>query len=353
MILSVTKGDIQEAAGSLQLCVGQCVGAEAVVYAMRELFIKPSTEAVLLVDASNAFNSLNRQAALHNIRHLCPPIVTTLINTYRDPTSLFVDGFSLLSQEGTTQDDPLAMPMYAIATIPLICSLPNNVKQAWYADDASASSCLRDLRARWDKLVSVGTAYVYHANATKTWLITKQLHHQSAMSAFSGTHVNITVEGKPHLGAPLGSQEYTDLFVKGKVKEWCNELEKLASIAETQLHAVYAAITHGLADKWNYLSHTTLDIRERLNPLETTLWTKIIPALTGRPPPSDAEHNLLALSARLGGIGVCDPSKCPFDEYTASLQITSPLKSLISEKYPTYSLEARDEQFKAKRKSTG
>ena len=44
---------------------------------------------MLLVDASNAFNSLNLQVALHNI---CPPLATILVNTYRAPTELFVDG---------------------------------------------------------------------------------------------------------------------------------------------------------------------------------------------------------------------------------------------------------------------
>ena len=44
-----------------------------------------------------------------------------------------------------------------------------------------------------------------------------------------------------------------------------------------------------------------------------------------------------------------DPSKRSSDEFTASLQITSPLKSLISEKLPTYSFETRDEQFRAKK----
>ena len=258
-ILFITRGDIQDTAGSIQLCAGQCAGAEAVIHAMRESFAKDNTEAVLLVDASNAFNSLNRQTALHNIRLLCPPIATTLINTYRAHTDLFIHGSSLLSQEGTTQGDPLAMPMYAIATIPLIRSLPSNVQQAWYADDVSASGSLKHLRAWWDELLSLGPAYGYNANALKMWLITKQQYLQTAKEAFKGTLVNITTEGRSHLGAALGTREYIEQYVNKKVTEWCSELEKLTSIAETQPHAAYAA-THGLASKWNYISHTTPNI---------------------------------------------------------------------------------------------
>lgn len=50
----------------------------------------------------NAFNILNRQVALHIIC-LCPSIATILINLYRSPTELLVDGDVILSQEGTTQ----------------------------------------------------------------------------------------------------------------------------------------------------------------------------------------------------------------------------------------------------------
>ena len=85
------KVDIQDATGSLQLCAGQIAGIEAAVHFIRESFHSENTEAVLLMDASNAFNSLNREAALHNIRHVCPPFTTILINTYRATTELFVD----------------------------------------------------------------------------------------------------------------------------------------------------------------------------------------------------------------------------------------------------------------------
>ena len=90
------------------------------------IFEADETDAALLVDASNAFNSLNRAAALNNIRVLCPLIATYVTNTYRVPARLFVVGGSeLKSAEGTTQGDPLAMSMYAISLQPLISLLHN------------------------------------------------------------------------------------------------------------------------------------------------------------------------------------------------------------------------------------
>ena len=46
---------------------------------MGNIFEAHETDAVLLTDASNAFNTLNRAAALHNIRVLCPTLATYVI----------------------------------------------------------------------------------------------------------------------------------------------------------------------------------------------------------------------------------------------------------------------------------
>ena len=71
---------------------------------MHNIFEADNSDAVLLIDASNEFNSLNRAAALHNVRILCPTIATYAINTYREPARLFITrGKELRSEEGTTQ----------------------------------------------------------------------------------------------------------------------------------------------------------------------------------------------------------------------------------------------------------
>ena len=85
------KNDIQEAAGPLQVATGLESGGEAAIHAMKEIFEDENYEAVLLVDANNAFNSLNRQVALHNIQYICPQFATILINTYCNLSRLIIN----------------------------------------------------------------------------------------------------------------------------------------------------------------------------------------------------------------------------------------------------------------------
>ena len=141
-MLKVIGRDIKETAGPLQVCAGQDGGCEAAVHTMREIFKNPESEAVLLVDATNAFNSLNRQAALHNITVSCPSLTQILINTYRAPIRMIIPGNGeIASTEGTTQGDPLAMAMYQLRS-----SYPR-VQQVWFADDATGASTCSNLKA--------------------------------------------------------------------------------------------------------------------------------------------------------------------------------------------------------------
>ena len=145
-ISSVLKDDIQEAAGPLQVSTGLKGGAEAAIHSMREIFNEEGCDGAILVDASNAFNRLNRQVALHNIQIIEPSFAPVLINTYRVPSILFVTGGEEMeSQEGTTQGDPLAMVFYGLSILPLQNDLrigEPEVKQVWLADDATGAGKL-------------------------------------------------------------------------------------------------------------------------------------------------------------------------------------------------------------------
>ena len=88
-IASVLRHEIRAAAGPLQMCAGQPAGCEAATHALDRVFAEADTEAVILVDASNAFNSMNRQLALRNIPVLCPALAWYVINTYRCHAPLF------------------------------------------------------------------------------------------------------------------------------------------------------------------------------------------------------------------------------------------------------------------------
>ena len=76
----------------IQTATGLQDGAEAAIQPMKNIFEDDETEAVILVDASNAFNSFNRVVALHNVQVLRPQFSPILINNYREASRMIVLG---------------------------------------------------------------------------------------------------------------------------------------------------------------------------------------------------------------------------------------------------------------------
>ena len=134
---------------------------------------------------------------------ICPSFSTVLINTYRNPTRLFIGGGEIASSEGTTQGDALAMQFYGLGTKPILLSLDfnnTNVHQVWLADDATGAGKLVDLKNWWDKVSSEGKKYGYHVKPSKSWLIVKDKNKQlEAEAIFQNTTIQITTSGKRHL----------------------------------------------------------------------------------------------------------------------------------------------------------
>ena len=199
--MHVTRPDVIDASGLPSVCVGHKNGSEAAIHAMHSIFDADETDAVLLIDASNAFNPLNRAKALHNIRVLCLTLATYVINTFGQPARLFLTGDEeLISAKGTTQGDPLSMSLYAMSLQPLITRLhvSSAAKQCWLADEATGSGSLQDVRKWWDELSESGPALGYFLNAKKCWLIIKPEREQAAREVFRDIAINVTIEDHKH-----------------------------------------------------------------------------------------------------------------------------------------------------------
>ena len=67
-VMHVTKPDVIDASGSLQVCAGHKSGSEAAIHVMSSISDADETDAVLLIDASNAFNALNRAVLLSSLQ---------------------------------------------------------------------------------------------------------------------------------------------------------------------------------------------------------------------------------------------------------------------------------------------
>ena len=153
--------------------------------------------------------------------------------------------------------------------------------------------------------------------------------HSEDEVVFADTNVKITNEGWPYLGSAIGSSLYIRQFAEEKVNGWSSDVIRFVKVAHSPPHAAYSAFTKGLASHLFYVSHTVPDIDTFMQLLEDVICCVLIPALMGRAPPNDFEHDLFALPPPWGGLGLCNRICRASQEFSALLKITEPLCSLI------------------------
>ena len=118
-------------------------------------------------------------------------------------------------------------------------------------------------------------------------------------------------------------------YVNDRVQEWASEIERLAEIAKTQPHAAYTAFTFGLKHRWNFIMRTVPNIGTQLQPLETAITDKLIPALANGLTPDELQRAIIALPPRLGGLGIPNPNGKAEFEHQNSKKLTAKLTQFI------------------------
>lgn len=95
---------------------------------------------LIRVDASNAFNKVERQLILDEITKRCPGLARWVHYLYGHDSQLFFGSFTVWSRTGTQQGDPLGMLLFALVLHPLLLDLHKRFSLpllAFYADDGT------------------------------------------------------------------------------------------------------------------------------------------------------------------------------------------------------------------------
>ena len=93
-------------------------------------------------------------------------------------------------------------------------------------------------------------------------------------------------------------------------------------------HPAYTAYTHAQANKWVYQARVPDDCADQFWKLESTIRTKLLPAVCNRTP-SDTERELMELPTRLGGLGVHDPAELAKTLHQGAVRVTELLVNHI------------------------
>ena len=152
-------------------------------------------------------------------------------------------------------------------------------------------------------------------------LLIKPEHHDSNDCLFHGRNLSIASDGIWELGAPIGNNEFVTNWVKCKVQSWVDEITCLSNIALSQPQSAFSALTHGGKNHWTFVRRTCPNIDSPLLPIEITLRTVFLPALTSQGTPNDLKSDLFSLPCYLGGLEIPNPCLLSPEQYSNFLSL--------------------------------
>ena len=185
-------------------------------------------DGLLLVDAMNGFYMLSRLSMLWMVRHGCTKMSRFAFNCYRHKIRLICrrpgnTALIILSKEGVTQGNPLAMALYGIALLPLAEKLRESfpaVMQPWYADDAAMMGKHMGNGRCFQLLIKIGPHFRYHPEPAKSFYICPLADELEAKAAFASLDLPVKFcRGHRYVGGFVGSKAMRDRWVEPMVEK--------------------------------------------------------------------------------------------------------------------------------------
>ena len=143
-------------------------GNEAIVHTLRDASEAMETNGyvILTIDASNAFNCIDRRLALETLHDKIPELYLTSLNTYGSPSYTVINGTKHPVEQGTSQGCPHAGSFVNVGLANLVDSLPEDsvVKHMWFFDDGYCYGPANQVMAFWNFIKTNGPRFGYFVN---------------------------------------------------------------------------------------------------------------------------------------------------------------------------------------------
>ena len=223
------------------LQLGVCVkgGCEAIIHAASHLMSSSSINQrwTLLLDFSNAFNCINREAMFAEIRHRIPSLSAWMESCYACQPFLLLGTDSICSCVGVQQGDPLGPLGFALTLHPLIekirAEVPGLLLNAWYLDDGTLMGSPEDLATALRIVERDGPSLGLHLNRGKSLLFIPE-DADASLSPLP-PDIPISRRGFSLLGCPIGPPDFCEEVFQARLAKLKVSLGALRDMGDSQL----------------------------------------------------------------------------------------------------------------------
>ena len=225
----------------LQVGVGIPVGCEAIVHSLASLLndspLPPESRYAILVDFSNAFNSIDRGHMFKEARSRIPSISAWLEWCYGSQSMLFLGEHTILICCGFQQGDPLCPLGFALTLHPIVerikREVPGLLLNPWYLDDGTLCGPLPDIYSALDIINADGPSRGLFLNRSKCLLVVPE--DASCDHSLLPPEIPVSTEGFCLLGSPFGSSSFCTSSILKRVQKVHDTLISLKSFQDSQI----------------------------------------------------------------------------------------------------------------------
>ena len=216
----VACNHVQDASAALlaprQLGFGVKGGAEAAVRAARcyvenmksgQLFIK--------IDFKNAFNTLRRDSILEAVAKHFPELLHFAASTIDSPSDLQFGKFTVQSEEGAQQGDPLGPLYFCLVFKEILESLCSELVLG-YLDDVAMGDTASIVLSDFISLEKTASRFGLEMNRSKCEVVGHTTESRKLFEAHGVLLPEISSSAVILLGAPLSAGQHLDAVLEGK-----------------------------------------------------------------------------------------------------------------------------------------